>query len=106
MIPMAVNMALDEARCDVAQGEAFAIPPEDRVRHYGGADVGDDQDEFEDSAQSHARGGVGAGSRDGIRVIPHRGVEDEVRGDRGNEGDHHQPARKAGNLPRVHRRRP
>ena len=32
--------ALDEARCDVAQSEAFAVPPVDRVRHYGGADVG------------------------------------------------------------------
>jgi hypothetical protein len=94
--------ALDEARCDVAQSEAFAIPPVDRVRHDGGADVGDDEDELEDSAQSHARGGVGAGSGDVVGVIPHRGVKDEVRGDRGDEGDHHQPARKGGNLPRVH----
>jgi hypothetical protein len=94
---------LDEARCDVAQSEAFAIPPEERVRHHGGAELGDDQDDFEESAQSHARGGVGAGSGDGVWVIPHRGVEDEVGGDRGDEGDHHQPPRKGGYLPRVHR---
>jgi hypothetical protein len=51
-------MCLDEACCDVAQNEAFAIPLEDRVWHYGCADVGDNEDELEDGAQSHARGGV------------------------------------------------
>ena len=47
---------LDEACCHVAQSRAFTLPSEDRVRHDGGADVGNDQDELEDRAQSHARG--------------------------------------------------
>ena len=51
------------------RSETFAIPPEERVRHYGGADVGDDEDELEDSAQSHTHGGVSAGSRDEVGVI-------------------------------------
>src|SRR5690348_3161443 len=72
-----------------------------RVRHYRGADVGDDEDELEDRAQSDARGGVGAGSGDRVGVISYRGVEDEVRGDRGDEGDHHQPVRQGGDLPGV-----
>ena len=61
MIPMA--MKVHSTRRAVTW--TFAIPPEERVRHYGCADVGDDQDELEDSAQGHARGGIGAGSGDG-----------------------------------------
>jgi hypothetical protein len=38
--------ALDEARCDIAQSEDFAVSLVDRVRHYGCADVSDDEDEL------------------------------------------------------------
>src|SRR3954454_18913474 len=37
----------DEARCDITQSQALAVPLEDRVRHHGGADVRNDEDDLQ-----------------------------------------------------------
>ena len=82
----------DEASSDVAQGARFALPLEDREEHHGGADVGDDEEHFEERPESHAVVRARAGTGDVAGLVEHRTVENELRGDRGDEGDHEEPA--------------
>ena len=81
---------LEDARGDVAKGEAFALPLDDRKQHDRGADVGDREDDLQERAELHAR--VSAGTQDVVGVLEQRRVERD-RGNRGDEGDDKEHAR-------------
>src|SRR5829696_503181 len=83
--------ALHDPSRDVAEDEDFVLPLEDRIKHDGGANVGDDEDQLQESAKGHA--GVGAGTQDVAGVAQHGGVENEQRGDRGDKRDQIQNAK-------------
>src|SRR5215212_4243463 len=84
--------AFDDSSRDVAEHEDFVLPPENRVKHDGGADVGDNEDELQERSKDHAVVG-GAGTEDVAGVLKHGGVEKEKRGDRGGKSDQVQNAK-------------
>src|ERR671916_2196101 len=73
--------ALDDASRDEAQSEDLAHPLDDGIKHDGGADVGDYEDQLQQRAQG--RDVVGGATTDDVaRVVQQRPVEKENRGDR------------------------
>ena len=73
--------AFNEASSDIAQSARFVLPLEDWEEHNGGADVGDDEEYFEERPQSHHVVGVRAGTGDVVGLIEHRRIENELRWD-------------------------
>src|ERR671920_1567518 len=59
---------------DKAEGEDFVYPLGDGPQHDGAADVGDDEDQLQESAKGHAVVS-GATSQDVARVVQQRAVE-------------------------------
>src|SRR5918994_4669746 len=77
--------AFHDASRDVAEREDLVLPLEERDQHNGGADVRDDQDQFQERAKVDAV--VGTGSGDVALGIVENGLKQPKRRDRGGEGD-------------------
>src|SRR4028118_1238332 len=74
--------AFHDTSRDVAEDEDFVLPLEDRVKHDGGAYVGDDEDQLQERSKGHAV--VGAAPEDVAWVVQHGDVE-KISGDRGDK---------------------
>ena len=89
--------ALHEASGDVAEGQGFVLPLEQREQHDGTADVGDDEEQFEERPHEHPR--VGSGTGDVVGITQDRSVG-EGPGDRGYEREDEQHSNDERGLPR------
>jgi hypothetical protein len=96
--------ALHDTSCDVAEGERFVLPLEDREQRDRGADVGDDKDHLEERPEGDA--GVGARADDVAGVVEDRVIQDQPRWDRGDEGDEEEHARDSCDRLMIHLRFP
>jgi len=86
--------ALHDASRDVADRHDLVLPLDDREDHNRGADVRDDQDQFEERPEVDAV--VGTTSGDVALRIVQNGLKENERRDRGREGDqvqHPEPQR-------------
>ena len=61
--------ALDKPGRDVADSSDLALALEHRVRHHGGGDVGDDEEDLQRGGGRYARGGISAGPGDQAGVV-------------------------------------
>ncbi len=89
--------ALHEASGNVAEGQGFVLPLEQWEQHDGTADVGNDEEQFEERPQEHA--GVGASTVDVVGIAQDRSVG-EGPGNRGDEREDEQHSYDERGLPR------
>jgi hypothetical protein len=76
---------------DVAKGDCFVLPLDDREQRDGGADTGEGRKHLEERPLEHA--GVSAGADDVARVVQHRDVENQLGWDRGDDDNNEEYAR-------------
>lgn len=76
----------NDTRGDIAKGDWFVLPLEDRKQRDGGADTGESRNHLEERLPENA----GVGADDVVGVAEHRGVQEELRRDRGDDDNNEE----------------
>src|SRR5919106_5149605 len=95
----------NDTKGDIANGDGFALPPEDAIQHDGRGDIGDGGEDLQERSELDPR--VGPSADDVVGVVQNRGVEEKrcwYREDKGKDEPHSRNQR--GSSVWVHRQSP